>query len=98
MEALEKEHGTGKFQHVRSAVETWVTLLEQDAQTLGFRFRFGDATHTDCGGNLVSDAGDTDRCLKCGKSGTILPNDDPTGTMRYRFQEEWDEKGDWYKW
>jgi hypothetical protein len=96
LEALEKEHRIAEFNFARSEIERQLKGLEEEAQVLGFGERYEGAKHTDCGGALVLDAQGKDYCLKCGKSGTILFNDDRTGVLRYRFKEEWDESGDWY--
>ena len=96
MEALEKEYRITEFTIAKGKIEGQLRSLEEEAQGLGFGFNFGDAKHTDCGGAIVLDAKGKDYCLKCGKSGTILFNDDRQGVLRYRFKEEWDETGDWY--
>ncbi len=96
MEALEKEHRIAEFNLAKREIERQLKDLEQEAQDLGFGDAYEGAKHTDCGGALVLDAQGKDYCLKCGKSGTILINDDRTGALRYRFKEEWAESGDWY--
>jgi signal transduction histidine kinase len=96
IESLEEEHRIREFNRAKGTIDHQLRTLEQEAQGLGLKFL--REPHTDCGGTLVSDANGTDFCLKCGKSGTVYSNDDRQGVMRYRFKEEWNEKGDWYKW
>jgi hypothetical protein len=96
IEALEEKHKIREYNVVKGKIERQLSTLDREAQGLGFKFR--QDPHTDCGGALVSDTEDKDYCLKCGKSGRIYSNDDKQGVMRYRFKEEWDEKGGWNKW
>jgi hypothetical protein len=86
MEALEDEHRIRDYNVARGKIDRHLRILELEAQDLGFKFR--QDPHTDCGGALVSDAKNKHYCLKCGISGTICPNDDRQGNMRYHFEEE----------
>ena len=91
LHALEEKHRIKEFTLAKMTVDGGLTAIHKEAQGLGFRFK--SDPHTDCGGTIISD--DKDHCLRCGKSGTILENFDRLGNGRYRFREEWDERGDW---
>jgi hypothetical protein len=90
LQALEEKHRIREFTLAKMTVEGGLTAIDREAQSLGFRFKADP--HTDCGGTIVSD--DEDHCLRCGKSGAIMANFDKLGNGRYRFREEWDERGD----
>ncbi len=91
LKTLEEKHRIREFTLAKMTVDGGLVAIDEEAQGLGFRFKADP--HTDCGGTIISD--DKDHCLRCGKSGTIFANFDKLGNGRYRFREEWDERGDW---